>query len=157
MELFTSAFRDGDLIPPKYTCDGENVSPPLEWSGVPESAKSLVLIVEDPDAPRGTFLHWLIWGIDPAEKGLPEGAGAGSKTPGGARQGRNGFGKPGYGGPCPPSGTHRYIFRLLAVSTAPNLASSATQEDVERAIAGHLGATAQLMGRYGRSVRNLNQ
>src|SRR5262245_7396530 len=100
MTLRSSAFSDGELIPPKYTCDGVNVSPALEWADVPGTARSLALIVDDPDAPRGLFVHWLLYGMSPGEKSLAEGVGTEGDSAGGGRQGKNGFGKIAYGGPC---------------------------------------------------------
>jgi Raf kinase inhibitor-like YbhB/YbcL family protein len=151
MQLFTSAFAPGELIPSKYTCDGENISPPLEWSDVPAATTSLALIVDDPDAPRGLFLHWLIYDIPPGENGLTEGIGLESDTAGGAKQGRNGFGKIGYGGPCPPGGVHRYFFRLYALDSALNVPPRASREVVERVMRDHVVAEAELIGRYQRA------
>lgn len=145
MKIFSPAWKEGDLIPSKYSCDGANVSPPLEWSDVPSGARSLALIVDDPDAPRGLFLHWLAWNIAVSERGLTEGA-AGS-----AVEGRNGFGKTGYGGPCPPGGTHRYYFRLFALDAELDAPSGAVRERVERAMQGHILAQADFMGRYTRT------
>ena len=145
MKIFSSAWREGELIPSKYTCDGANVSPPLEWADVPEGARTLALIVDDPDAPRGLFLHWLLWNIAASENGLTEG------TAGGAVQGRNGFGQIGYGGPCPPGGTHRYYFRLFALDAELDAPQGATRERVERAMEGHILQQAELMGRYQRT------
>jgi Raf kinase inhibitor-like YbhB/YbcL family protein len=150
MEIFTSAFRHGDEIPPKYTCDGEDVSPSLEWAGVPAGARSLALIVDDPDAPRGRFVHWLIWGIAASEKGLTEGAGLATPNTAGARQGRNDFGKLGYGGPCPPGGTHRYQFTLYALDADLDVPAGAGVHEVEKVMAAHVLERAQLMGRYAR-------
>lgn len=145
MRLFTPAWEEGGTIQAKYTCDGENVSPPLEWSDVPAGARTLALIVDDPDAPRGLFLHWLLWNIPASENGLTEGA------HGSALEGRNGFGQVGYGGPCPPGGTHRYYFRLFALDTELDAPAGATRERVERAMQGHILDKAELMGRYQRS------
>ncbi|MFF4352974.1 YbhB/YbcL family Raf kinase inhibitor-like protein [Streptomyces sp. NPDC001530] len=140
------AFADSGTIPRRYTCDGENVSPSLEFSGVPDDAAELVVLVEDPDAPRGTFVHWVVWGIDPHETGLGTGA-----VPSGAEQGRNGFGKSGYGGPCPPKGKpHRYVFSVFAADAKPTLSKDASADDVRRALAGHTAAYGTLVGLYGR-------
>jgi Raf kinase inhibitor-like YbhB/YbcL family protein len=152
MQLFTSAFATGGFIPSKYTCDGANISPPLEWSDVPDGARSLALIVEDPDAPRGLFLHWLIYDLPASEYGLTEGIGIEADEAGGAKQGRNGFGKHGYGGPCPPGGVHRYFFRLYALDTSLDVPSGATREVVERAMRDHVIAEAEMMGRYQRAA-----
>lgn len=151
MKLTTPAFSDGGAIPPKYMCDGENVSPPLEWSGLPAGAKCLALIMDDPDAPRGVFLHWLIYGIPASESGLAEGIGEGGEQAGGGTQGRNDFGDIGYGGPCPPSGTHRYYFRLFALDSDIPLKSGASRKQLESAMAGHVLGQTELMGRYTRS------
>jgi Raf kinase inhibitor-like YbhB/YbcL family protein len=150
MKLISSAFADGELIAPKYTCDGHNVSPPLEWTDVPEGARSLALIVDDPDAPKGLFVHWLIYAISPTEKGLTEGVGIEQASAGGAVQGKNGFGKMGYGGPCPPSGVHRYYFHLHALNTNLTLPPGASRKELETSMKGHVIGEARLMGRYGR-------
>ncbi|MEU1202101.1 YbhB/YbcL family Raf kinase inhibitor-like protein [Streptomyces sp. NPDC005813] len=140
------AFADDGTIPRRYTCDGENVSPPLDLSGVPQGAAGLVVLVEDPDAPGGTFVHWTVWGIDPHETALAAGA-----VPRGAVQGRNGFGKLGYGGPCPPEGkAHHYVFSVFAADVKPTLPEGAAAGDVKRALAGHVTASGTLVGRYGR-------
>jgi Raf kinase inhibitor-like YbhB/YbcL family protein len=157
MRLFSSAFREGELIAPKYTCDGGDVSPPLEWEGVPESARSLVLIVDDPDAPSGLFVHWLIFDISATENALTEGVGRAGPKAGGGTQGKNGFGKTAYGGPCPPSGTHRYYFHLYALDTTTDLQSGAVRKDVEAAMRGHIIAEAELMGRYARKRANTQE
>ena len=154
MKLFSSAFAEGGAIPQKYTCDGENVSPPLEWSEVPSNAAALALVADDPDAPRGVFVHWVIFDIPASENGLTEAAGVAGPEAGGGRQGRNGFGKLGYGGPCPPSGNHRYYFRLYALERKLDLRSGVGRDDVDRAIgAGRVLAQAELMGRYQRAGR----
>jgi len=144
MQISSTAFADGGSIPSKYTCDGGDVSPQLAFVGVPREVKSLVLIVDDPDAPRGTFDHWIVWNIPPNTTSVAEG-----QEPKGIG-GRNGFGKTTYGGPCPPSGEHRYFFKLYALDTMVNLPASAAKADVEKAMGGHTLATAQLMGRYKR-------
>jgi Raf kinase inhibitor-like YbhB/YbcL family protein len=150
MRIFSSAFREGDLIPPKYTCDGEDVSPPLEWEGVPGAAKSLALIVDDPDAPSGEFVHWLVFDIPTSENGVADGIGIAGPKVGGGTQGKNGFGETAYGGPCPPSGTHRYYFHLYALDATVGLPSGASRNEVESAMRSHIVAKAQLMGRYER-------
>jgi len=145
--LASSAFSDGQAIPAKYTCDGEDRSPPLRWDGAP-AAQSFALIVDDPDAPGGTFTHWVLFDIPAAQHELSEGLAAGTL----GVAGRNGFGKAGYGGPCPPPGApHRYIFTLSALDAAAlKLPANASRTDVETAMRGHILAQAQLMGRYGR-------
>lgn len=155
IRLRSPAFADGGAIPTVYTCDGKDVSPPLEWSGVPDTARFLALVVEDPDAPRGTWTHWVIFDIPAGIRGLGEGVpaqervtvAAGGET---ALQGENDFKKTGYGGPCPPSGTHRYVFRLYALDTELGLGPKATRQDVLRSIKGHVLAEGELMGRYRR-------
>jgi Raf kinase inhibitor-like YbhB/YbcL family protein len=150
MQLVSTAFSEGGTIPRQYTCDGKDVSPPLTWSGVPEGAKSIALICDDPDASK-TWVHWVIFDLPPAVKGLPEGIATSAEVAGGGTQGTNDFRKVGYGGPCPPSGTHRYFFKLYALDTQVKLKSNATKADVERAMKGHVLAEATLMGRYARS------
>lgn len=152
MTLFSPAFSAGELIPAKYTCDGEDVSPALEWADPPEGTRSFALIVDDPDAPSGLFLHWLIWNIPGSEKGMADRVGDADGSASGGLQGRNGFGKLGYGGPCPPGGTHRYFFRLYALDTILDAPAGATRERVERAMQGHVLAEAELMGRYRRAA-----
>lgn len=146
LTLTSPAFDDGASIPRRYTCDGEGVSPPLRWTGVPDGTSALALIVEDPDAPRGTFTHWVVWGLDPAAGEIPEGS-----LPAGAGEGRNGFGGDGYGGPCPPRGsTHRYRFELLALPGEPDLAPGAGADDLRRAVEGDVLGQALLVATYGR-------
>jgi Raf kinase inhibitor-like YbhB/YbcL family protein len=163
--LTSPAFADGGMIPRAFTCDGNGTSPPLEWSGVPRSAKDLVLLVEDPDAPMGTFSHWVVVNLPPGLRGLKAALPAGGIVPAAsmvaaddadlksvARQGKNDFGELGYGGPCPPSGTHHYVFRLYALDASIKLdTDSPTRSDVLRAIKGHISAEGRLIGRYARS------
>ncbi|MEU5591983.1 YbhB/YbcL family Raf kinase inhibitor-like protein [Streptomyces sp. NPDC020298] len=144
----SSAFAEGGTIPRRHTCDGEDVSPPLALTGVPAHTAALVVLAEDPDAPHGTFTHWLVWGIDPHETRLAAG-----RVPADATQGRNGFGKTGYGGPCPPRGDrpHRYVFSVYATDRPLNgLPSGATADTVRTALTGHTLAQGTLTGRYGR-------
>lgn len=151
MMLFSPAFPPGGAIPPAYTCDGSDLSPPLSWSGVPAGAKSLVLIVEDPDAPSGTFHHWAAYDIPPSFKGLPKGySEAHLKSP--IREAENDFGKIGYGGPCPPPGpAHHYHFRLLALGRASlDLADPASALSVLKAAEPYAIARAELVGTYRR-------
>ncbi|MGC8639737.1 MAG: YbhB/YbcL family Raf kinase inhibitor-like protein [Isosphaeraceae bacterium] len=150
IHLTSPAFADGAMIPKKYTCDGENHSPPLEWSYVPKTARALALICDDPDAPMGTWSHWVVFDLPPDTTKLEEGAGPDS-APLASHQGKNDFAKIGYGGPCPPSGTHRYFFRLYALDQQLNLGSSATRAMVLKAIKGHILAEGRLMGKYARS------
>ena len=141
----STAFSDGGDIPRRYTCDGEDVSPPLSFAGVSPHATELALLVEDPDAPGGTFVHWVAWGIDPAKGGLGEG-----EVPPGS--GTNGFRQRGYGGPCPPKGrAHRYVFTVLALSKAPELLAGATSDDLRRAVENLVIAQGGITGRYARA------
>jgi Raf kinase inhibitor-like YbhB/YbcL family protein len=140
----TSPVVDRD-IPRKYTCDGENINPPLEFNHVPSQAKSLALVLDDLDAPRGTFVHWIMWNIDPGIGGLEE-----NSVPKGAVQGMNDFKKHKYGGPCPPSRAHRYVFKVFALDTRLNLGPNSTKIDLQKALQGHVIAEAQIIGRYGR-------
>ena len=151
-ELNSSAFKNGGEIPVRYTCEGEDISPPLEWSNVPMKTRSLVLIVDDPDAPdpkhpRMTWVHWVLYDIPPDAGGLREAA-APSDLPGGTRQGMNDWNRPGYGGPCPPIGRHRYFFKLYALDTEIGNSGHPTKKDIEQAMAGHVLAEAVLMGTY---------
>ena len=143
--LESSAFGNAQAIPSRHSCEGEDVSPPLRWSNVPEGARSLALVVDDPDAPGGVFTHWIAWGLDPATEGLGEG----EQAPG---AGQNDFGTSGYRGPCPPPGhgRHRYVFRLYALDTEPELAVGAAKAELEQAIAEHVLTTAELVGTYER-------
>jgi Raf kinase inhibitor-like YbhB/YbcL family protein len=145
MKIESPAFENNQSIPSKYTCDGENVNPPLKISQMPKEAKSLVLVFDDPDAPAGTWVHWTIWNIDPQTEEIAE-----ASVPQNAVEGKTSFGRPGYGGPCPPSGTHRYFFKLYALDTVLNLDSSAKIKDIESAMEGHVLARAELMGLYKR-------
>lgn len=145
MELSSPAFIHNATLSSKYTCDGENRSPPLQISGVPSGAKSLALIHDDPDAPMGTWVHWLLWNIDPKTRDIPEGS-----VPPGAIEGTTSFRKTGYGGPCPPSGTHRYFFKLYALDALLDLPPSANKAKLEKALKGHTLAQAELIGLYSR-------
>ena len=150
MLLTSSAFADGGMIPSKYTCYGADVSPPLSWGAVPDGTKSFVLICDDPDAPMGPWVHWVLYDLPAADRELPEHVPADGQMRVGGRQGTNDFRRTGYGGPCPPGGTHRYFFKLLALDRTLGLPAGQTQKQVERAIRGGLLAEAQLMGRYHR-------
>lgn len=149
--LSSPAFEHEGPIPPKYTCDGENISPPLSWEGVPEGAESLALIVDDPDAPLITFVHWVLYNLEPGITELPEGAAARSEGSAFGMQGVNGFRNAGYGGPCPPGeNPHRYFFKLYALDTTLDLEAGATKAQLEDAMQGHILAQGQLVGAYGR-------
>ena len=144
MKITSSAFQQGANIPSKFSCDGANTSPPLEIGDVPSGAKSLVLIADDPDAPSGLFTHWAVWNISPQTSTIAEGS-----TPKGV-QGTNDFGKSSYGGPCPPSGTHRYYFKIFALDRELDLPFGAKRGQLDTAIKGHVIAQGELMGRYSR-------
>lgn len=146
MKISSTAFEQNGQIPKKYTCDGSDVNPPLKFEGIPSEAKSLVLIVDDPDAPVGTWVHWVLWNIDPKTSEIKE-----NSVPKGAKQGMNDFRKHDYGGPCPPSGTHRYFFKLYALDITLNLGPNATKRDIESSIEGHILDKAELIGFYKRS------
>ncbi len=148
MVLTSTAFSDGELIPKKYTLYGDNVSPDLAWEKAPDGVRSFALICGDPDAPAGTFYHWVLFNIPDSVKSLPEGVGRTATLPSGGIQGTNSFRHVGYDGPKPPSGTHRYYFDLYALDGALALDSTATAGRVLEAIRGHTLAKASLMGRY---------
>lgn len=143
--ISTPAFAHNGAIPPKYTCDDKDINPPLVISGIPAGAKSLALIVDDPDAPRGTWVHWVLWNIGPATTDVKE-----DSVPKGAVQGINDFGRHAYGGPCPPSGTHRYFFKLYTLDTLLNLGPDSRKADLEKAMQGHIISEAQVVGLYKR-------
>jgi Raf kinase inhibitor-like YbhB/YbcL family protein len=145
MKVTSSAFQEGGNIPSKFTCDGADVNPALRFEGAPAETKSLVLIVDDPDAPVDLFTHWLVWNIDPKASEIAE-----NSAPGGAVQGTNDFPKKGYGGPCPPSGTHRYYFKIFALDQTLGLKPGAKRAEVDAAMRGHVVAQGELMGRYSR-------
>lgn len=146
----SSAFSEGDDIPSMYTCDGENVSPPLQWSGIPGNAKSIALIVDDPDAPRGPFTHWVLYNVPKEMKELPEHMHLNAHLSDGSLQGVNDAGKTGYTGPCPPSGTHRYQFTVYALGIKLALAARVHVGELRRAMQGHVLAEGRLTGKYTR-------
>lgn len=151
MELKTSAFDAGGMIPRAYTCDGGNQSPAISWSGVPDGATSLALLCEDPDAPSGTWTHWVLFNLPASLRELPDGVPAAGRLEGGGLQGKNDFGRIGYGGPCPPRGTtHRYFFRLFALDTMLDLEPGVSRQQVRTQMEGHILAQAEWMGRYSR-------
>jgi Raf kinase inhibitor-like YbhB/YbcL family protein len=145
LSITSPAFPHNGMIPIKYTCDGADVSPPLSIGNVPEKTGSLALIVDDPDAPMGTWVHWVVWNIAADTREIPE-----NTVPPGALQGTNDFGKQKYGGPCPPSGTHRYFFKLYALNAPLALKAGATKAQVEEARSGHLLGKTELVGLYRR-------
>jgi Raf kinase inhibitor-like YbhB/YbcL family protein len=152
MQVSSPAFHDGQAIPAKYTADGADKSPELRWSGAPAATQSFVLICEDPDAPRGTWTHWVLFNIPADTANLAEGVATDKEFPDGARQGKNDFGKIGYGGPSPPKGPpHRYYFKVYALDAKLDLPAGASKDQVLGAIKGHVLAEGQAMGRYGRS------
>lgn len=145
LTISSPAFGQGEAIPARYTCDGNDASPALAIDKVPAAAKTLALIMDDPDAPGGTWVHWVVWNIPAQTREIPE-----SSLPPQAVQGRNSWPRTGYGGPCPPSGTHRYFFKVYALDTALHLDSSAGKAALERAMQGHILAKGELMGTYKR-------
>lgn len=145
MKITSSAFNHNQNIPSKYTCDGENISPPLSFLGVPKNAKSLILIVDDPDAPGKTWVHWTVFNIDPAVQEVSE-----SSIPEGGIEGMTDFGKPGFGGACPPTGTHRYFFKLYALDTTFAFSLTADKKEIEKAMQNHILASCELVGLYKR-------
>ncbi len=151
MEIKSTAFKEGELIPGKYTCDNIDISPPLEWSQVPSGLKSFALICDDPDAPMGTYVHWVLFNLPENTRALSENVPKVEVLNNGAKQGKNDFGKTGYGGPCPPGGTHRYYFKIYALDKELDSQPGITKRELLKAMEGHILAEAQLMGRYRRS------
>jgi Raf kinase inhibitor-like YbhB/YbcL family protein len=145
LAVTSESFQHGDPVPERHALEGENLSPPLSWSGLPDGTQSIAVICEDPDAPSGTFVHWMGWGMGPQAGGLGEGESA-------PHEGQNGFGNTGYGGPSPPPGhgRHRYYFRVYALDAEPSLDEGASKQQLEAAIDGHVLATGELMGTYER-------
>lgn len=150
LKVTSTAFSDGGMIPPRYTADGEDISPPLAWEGLPEGTRSVAIIHDDPDAPMGTWVHWLVWNIPPTVASLAENMPPDKQRPDGSRQGTTDFGRIGYGGPAPPGGTHRYFFKVYALDTLLDLPAGATKPQLEKAIKGHILAQGQLVGKYSR-------
>jgi len=144
MKITSSAFQEGGNIPSKFTCDGGDTSPPLQIAELPSGVKSLALVVDDPDAPGGLFTHWIVWNIPPQTNAIAEGS-----APKGVH-GTNDFGKSGYGGPCPPSGTHRYYFKIFALDRELDLPPGTKRSQLDAALKGHVVAQGELMGRYSR-------
>jgi len=145
MKLTSPSFINGKAIPGKFSCDGDDVNPPLAIAGVPKEAKSLALVMDDPDAPAGVWVHWLLWNIDPGTRQIAHGS-----VPAGAQQGVNSWERRSYGGPCPPSGTHRFFFRLYALKERLELPVSAARKDLDRAMQGKILAQTELLGLYSR-------
>jgi hypothetical protein len=151
ISLTSSAFVPGGTIPAAYTCDGPDASPPLAWADPPQGTRSFALVCDDPDAPMGTWVHWVLYGLPAETRSLSERFPTDGELPTGARQGKNDFGRLGYGGPCPPKGpAHRYYFRLYALDRPVELKAGARKEELEAAMKGHVLAQGELMGRYGR-------
>ena len=150
MQITSSAFTEGGMIPAKYTCDGQDISPPLEWENAPTVTKSFAIISDDPDAPVGIWVHWVIYNIPPTIKELPENLPPHKIIENGAQQGTNDFRKIGYGGPCPPRGAHRYYFKLYALDKVLDSEPGLTKTQLLKAMEEHVLAQGQLMGRYQR-------
>ncbi len=150
IKIKSPAFVPGGKIPGKYTCDGMDISPPLAWTSGPEKTKTFALICDDPDAPRDTWVHWVLFNLPADIIELRENVPPERELESGAKQGMNDFRKIGYGGPCPPGGTHRYYFKLYALDTEINLEAAATKSELLKAMEGHILAEGQLMGRYER-------
>ncbi len=150
MKISSSAFKEGGMIPSRHACDGEDVSPDLAWTDPPEGTASFALICDDPDAPMGTWVHWVVYNIPKAAQGLASSVAGEEALPDGTLQGITDFRRIGYGGPCPPGGTHRYFFKLYALDTTVALKPGATKSDLLKAMKGHILAEAVLMGRYRR-------
>jgi Raf kinase inhibitor-like YbhB/YbcL family protein len=146
LRISSPAFQHQAHIPARYTCDGSDINPPLIIENIPTGAQSLALIVDDPDAPAGTWVHWVVWNIKPDTREIKE-----HSVPPGASEGMNDFRKRSYGGPCPPGGTHRYFFKLYALDATLTLGSQAAKADLERAMKGHILAQAELVGLYART------
>ena len=145
MKISSSAFKNNQKIPSQYTCDGANINPPLTISDLPQNAQSLVLIMDDPDAPSGDWVHWLVWNINPQTKEIKE-----NSVPPESTEGLTSFGNAGYGGPCPPSGEHRYFFKIYALDTKLDLMPEADKRELFQAMDGHVLASAELIGLYSR-------
>lgn len=151
MNISSSAFDSGGIIPKQYTCSGPDISPALKWGGTPAGTKSICLIMDDPDAPVGTWVHWVLYNLPPDTASLAENVAKAETLPNGALQGTNDFKRVGYGGPCPPPGTpHRYFFKIYALGTKVNLPARATKQQLEAAMKGHILDKAELVGKFGR-------
>ena len=148
--LTSAAFQHGEVVPATYTCDGKNISPPLQWIAPPSGTKGLALIMDDPDAPMGTWVHWVLYNLPPSVQQLSDAMPSTAQWPDGTVQGTTSFRRIGYGGPCPPSGTHHYVFTLYALDVPLSLPPGADKSAVESAMQGHVLAQAQLIGTYQR-------
>ncbi len=150
IKIISPAFEPGGMIPVKYTCDGQDISPPLKWGDVPDGTASIALICDDPDAPMGTWVHWVIFDLPPDTRGLPENIPAEENLDMGGTHGTNDFRRPGYGGPCPPGGTHRYYFKVYALDKKMDIQAGSTKAQLLKAMEGHILAEGELMGQYKR-------
>lgn len=149
-ELTSAAFAPGEAVPVRYTCDGDDISPPLEWQDPPENTKSFALIADDPDAPAGTWVHWVLFNLPAETRSLPEAVPADTELADGGQHGKNSWKRLGYGGPCPPGGTHRYFFKLYALDTVLDLDAGASKEQLLQAMEGHILVQTEVMGTYTR-------
>lgn len=150
IQITSAAFREGDTIPREHTCDGVNISPSLRWTGIPKGTQSIALLMEDPDAPKGNWVHWVLYNLPPAVDYLPQALPPIRKLANAEKHGTNDFGKLGYGGPCPPSGVHRYYIRLFALDRLLTSDAGLTRDELMGQMQGHVLARGELMGRYGR-------
>ncbi len=150
IKIMSSAFEDGGLIPARYTCDGADISVPLQWDAVPEGTKSIAIISDDPDAPMGTWVHWVLFNLPAETRELSENVPADETLANGAKQGISDFGRIGYGGPCPPSGTHRYFFRIYTLDVEIDLPAGAKKKQLLEAMEGHILGQGRLIGKYKR-------
>jgi len=150
LTISSSAFANGGMIPSQYTCDGANISPPVQWSGLRAAAKTFAIVVDDPDAPAKTWVHWVVYDLPANTTQLTENIGQGKTLGSGGKQGTSDFKKIGYGGPCPPGGTHRYFFKLYAVDIETSLPPGATKDELLKAIEGHVVGQGELVGKYKR-------
>lgn len=150
IRMTSAAFEAGGMIPIQYTCDGQDISPPLSWGDVPEGSASIALVCDDPDAPVGTWVHWVLFDLPPETRNLPENIPAVENLENGGRHGTNDWHKLGYGGPCPPGGTHRYYFKIYALDKKTGLSEDSTKAQLLKAMEGHILAEGELMGRYKR-------
>lgn len=154
MVMTSTAFEEGGVIPEVHTCDGRDISPPLSWEGVPDGTRGFGLICDDPDAPMGTWVHWVLYNIPADTTALPPGVPTDVSLEDGSRQGMSDFRRPGYGGPCPPRGKpHRYVFKLYALDALLEIEAPATKADLEKAMKGHVLAEARIIGTYQRKMR----
>ncbi len=149
-EITSTAFAAGEKIPRKFTCDGDDISPPLQWNDPPPNTQSFALISDDPDAPVGTWVHWVLYNLPGKTTSLAEAVPSKDELSDGSRHGRSSWGRSAYGGPCPPGGTHRYFFKLYALDMVLELAAGAGKEQLLKAMEGHILAQAELMGLYAR-------